>query len=216
MVEHVEPAVRKSGISEHLKDAAAYGIILAVGMGGVALSSLVWSTANSQLQDDLRRANADSAAVRVQLGELKTEYALYRDGHPAKDAGSGQAQPGSRPGEPIKEKGQLLASKEKTTGAPPPELHTREILSVVHGTTGDAFNGELTISVAGIQFLTDPTRYRVTVTVSAPGLPQAKMEHAGVGDVVRYKTATGVYEVTVRELNSYSASFSVVRLQGSS
>jgi hypothetical protein len=172
---------------EWIKKWGAFGILLTLFIGGITLSGLFWSTSNTNLQIDLRRAQEDATKARAELASIK---------------------------ESLREK-ESLVSKASPSPSPTkaPETPNQTTAKIYPGNSASLFDDAIIISVTNIPFGGPPLRYRVDATIGAPGIDNIPVKEADVGYVTEVKSQGGVFEVRLIAVDSlgFSATFSVTR-----
>lgn len=185
----------KKRVGDYIRAVGAYSILLAFLAIGVTLASIFWSSANANLQIDLRRTQEKLTQAEAELAAVKTEYAEYRT---QSDAGAQGISEGTASG--------VL----DVEGGEPQEASVE--VTVATEKTEAAFGGDLLISLVQTAFEGDPLRHKVIATVGSPGHPSAKIEREDVGYELMYDGKGGRYSVRVTTATTFSATFLVTRL----
>lgn len=186
------------GFANKLKDLGAFAFLITVFMAGVGLSSLNWSSSYTLLQNDLRHSQEDLTRTGMELAQVKSEYAVFREKSMSFNNSN-------------QEKGLNLNLSETKLDSSIQNKRTFESISLGTENTGYLFNREIFISLVATTFEGDPLRHKVIATVGSPGYETIKIDRKDVGYVVRYK-ANDIYEILVTEANTFSAEFQVLKI----
>jgi hypothetical protein len=135
-----------AAIKEYIKAIAAFGILITVFMAGFTISGGFWSSSNSALQNDLRRGREEMAQIRDELENMKLEYSHYRDLHPGQPSAPLQQATETKASSPPPP-GEPSVGERQAKGSATPNY---ERLALRAGSSGTAGDGQLVISVVGI------------------------------------------------------------------
>ena len=140
----------------------------------------------------------------------KTESQLLAENTALKIAIQGANAPSSHPA--AVQLGSLAKSDTPASGSivskPKAEI-SPERISLQNGHSGEAYNGQLTLSLVGTPFEGNPLRYKVVATVGGPGKANQTLDKVDVGFAVQFDG----YEVRVLSVEPFSATFLVTKLK---
>ena len=181
------------GIGERIKAFGAYSILLTVLGIGITISTIFWSSSNTNLQNDLRRAQESLSEARAELSQLKSEYAQYR----------AQAQNKAEDSQ-----GKAVPSANISSPQIPPlsTLQDQVEVSVDEGKTASLFEGDLLISLIQTSFDGQPLAQKVFATIGSPNQSNVRIEGEDVGYKVTYN-GKAKYEIRITAADTFSAKF---------
>jgi spore germination protein YaaH len=195
-----EASEKGRNIGHYIKGVGAYSILLGFLGIGVTISSLIWSSSNTTLQNDLRHAQEELSQSKAELSQIKTEYAQYR----------AQFLTSTITAKSETQSKVELPSSNISLNIPMPKSQDQVEVSVNTGKSVSFFGGDLVISLIQNSFEGDPLRHKIIATIGSPGFQNIKINRQDIGYMTTYN-GKGNYEIRIMEADTFSAKFMIIR-----
>lgn len=194
-------APARKTIGDHIRQVAAYSILLTVFSLGVGLCSVFWSSTVSSLNQQITQSRNDLSRATGELEKVKADYFAYRTLHVNSGPNDNDL---SKPKNSLRGiQGEIGSVSEKNAASTSPTAITKRI---DEGKSAEFFD-DLTISLVSTDYSNGLT-YLVTANVSSNNTDVVKMNGREVGGILNY-TGKEKYRVTILEAGTFSAVFKV-------